>query len=50
MTIKELIAELNELITDGIVDENARVVDSELTDIFSIVESINNDNTVVIYF
>ena len=50
MTIKELIAELNELIAEGVVNENAKVVDAELTDIFSVVESIDHDNEVVIYF
>lgn len=50
MTIKELIAELNELIADGEVNENAIVTDAEGNDIFSIVESVDNKNGVVIYF
>ena len=50
MTIKELINELNELIANGDVNENARVRNAEDDDIFSIVESIDHNNEVVIYF
>ena len=50
MTIKELIAELNELIADGEVNENAVVTNAEGDDIFSVVESEVNKNTIVIYF
>lgn len=50
MTIRELIAELNEIIANGEVNENAIVTNAEGDDIFSIVESAYNENKVVIYF
>lgn len=50
MTIRELIEELNEMVANGEVDENARVRNAEDDDIFSVVESIDNNNEVVIYF
>ena len=50
MTMRELIAELNELIADGEVNENAIVTNAEGDDIFSVVESMDNENGVVIYF
>ena len=50
MTIRELIAELNELVADGEVNENAIVINAEGDNIFSIVESVDNENGVVIYF
>ncbi len=50
MTIGELIEELNAMIANGEVNENARVRNAEDDDIFSIVESIDHHNEVVIYF
>ena len=50
MTIRELIVELNELIADGEVNENALVRNAEGDDIFSIVESVDDKNAIVIYF
>lgn len=50
MTIRELIEELNEMIANGEVNEDARVRNAEDDDIFSIVESIDHNNEVVIYF
>lgn len=50
MTIRELIEELNEMVANGEVDENARVINADDNDIFSVVESANNNNEVVIYF
>ena len=50
MTIRELIAELNELIVNGEVNENAIVTNAEGDNIFSIVESADNENGIVIYF
>ena len=50
MTIRELIDELNAMVAEGVVDENARVRNAENDDIFSIAESVSNKNEVVIYF
>lgn len=50
MTIRELIEELNAMIANGEVNEDARVRNAEDDDIFSIVESIDHNNEVVIYF
>ena len=50
MTIRELIEELNAMIVNGEVNEDARVRNAEDDDIFSIVESADNENEVVIYF
>lgn len=50
MTIKELIAELNELIeTEENITENSRIRDADDCDVFSVVETIRGDE-VVIYF
>lgn len=48
MTIKELINELNELIINGDVNEDAIVTNAELDDIFSVIDG--NKNRVIIYF
>ena len=48
MTIKELINELNELIINGDVNENAVVTNAELDNIFSVID--DNKNRVIIYF
>jgi hypothetical protein len=48
MTIRELIEELNTLVAEG-MDENARVRSAEDEDIFSITESVD-ENEVIIYF
>ncbi len=50
MTIRELIEELNAMVANGEVDENARVRNAEDDDIYSVVESRQNENEVVIYF
>ena len=50
MTIRELIEELNAMIVNGEVNEDARVRNAEDDDIFSIAESADNENEVVIYF
>ena len=50
MTIRELIEELNAMVANGEVNENARIRNAEDEDIFSVVESVNNNNEVVIYF
>ena len=47
MTVKELIAELNEMITNEEITENARVRNAENEDIFSIIDE---NNEVTIYF
>lgn len=48
MTIKELIAELNEMVINGEVNENAKIINADMDNIFSIVD--NNEDEVVIYF
>ena len=50
MTIRELIDELNAMVAEGVVDENARVRNAENDDIFSIAESVYFENEVIIYF
>ena len=50
MTIRELIEELNAMVANGEVNEDARVRSAEDDDIFSIVESVDHNNEVVIYF
>ena len=50
MTIRELIEELNAMVVNGEVNEDAIVTNAEGDDIFSVVESADNDNGVVIYF
>ncbi len=50
MTIRELIEELNEMVANGEVNEEAIVTNAEGDDIFSVVESADNENGVVIYF
>ena len=50
MTVKELIEELNAMVANGEVNEDARVKNAEDDDIFSVVESLYYDNEVVIYF
>ena len=50
MTIRELIEELNAMVANGEVNEDARVRNAEDDDIFSIVESADHNNEVVIYF
>ena len=49
MTIRELIEELNAMIANGEVNEDARVRNAEDDDIYSVVESVRG-NEVVIYF
>ena len=49
MTIRELIEELNAMVVNGEVNEDARVRNAEDDDICSVVESIR-ENEVVIYF
>lgn len=50
MTIRELIEELNAMVANGEVNADAIVTNAEGDDIFSVVESADNDNGVVIYF
>ena len=50
MTVKELIEELNAMVANGEVNEDARVKNAEDDDIFSVAESLYYDNEVVIYF
>lgn len=50
MTIRELIEELNEMVANGEVNEDARIRNAEDEDIYSICESVQNENEVVIYF
>ena len=50
MTIKELIEELNAMVANGEVNENARVRNAEDDDVYSIAESVRNENEVIIYF
>lgn len=50
MTIRELIEELNTMVANGEVNEDARIRNAEDDDIFSIAESIDHNNEVVIYF
>ena len=50
MSIRELINELNAMVANGEVNEDARIFNAEGDDIFSIVESADNENGVVIYF
>ena len=50
MTIRELIEELNAMVANGEVNEEAIVTNAEGDDIFSVVESADNENGVVIYF
>ena len=50
MTIRELIDELNAMVAEGVVDENARVRNAENDDIYSICESVYFENEVIIYF
>ena len=47
MTVKELIEELNEMIANGEVTEDARVRNAEDDDVFSIIDG---NNEVIIYF
>lgn len=47
MTIKEMINELNEMIANNEVNEDAIIVNAERDKVFSIIEE---DNEVIIYF
>lgn len=50
MTIRELIEELNAMVANGEVDENARIRNAEDDEVYSIAEGVNGNNEVVIYF
>ena len=48
MTVKEMIAELNALIANGEINEDAIITNAEMDEAYSIVN--NNENEIVIYF
>ena len=50
MTIRELIEELNAMVANGEVNEDARVRNAEDDDVYSICDSAQNENEVIIYF
>ena len=50
MTIKELIEELNAMVANGEVNEDARVRNAEDDDVYSIAGAVRNENEVIIYF
>ena len=50
MTIKELIEELNAMVANGEVNEDARVRNAEDDDVYSIAGDVRNENEVIIYF
>ena len=49
MTVKEFIIELNKMIANGEITENAKIRNAEYDDIFSVVDRRGHDE-VIIYF
>ena len=50
MTVRELINELNALVTDGDATMDSVVLNAEGDNIYSICEGVYRENEVIIYF